>query len=49
MKKTERIMHRASRSAARASRARIAVCTSNGKYVPGRKLVSGTRNSVIYQ
>ena len=49
MKKTERIMHRAPRSAARASRARTAVCTSNGKCVPGRKLVSGTHNSVIYQ
>ena len=49
MKKTERIMHRAPRSAARASRARIALCTSNGKCVPGRKLVSGTHNSVIYQ
>ena len=49
MKKTERIMHRAPRSAARASRARTAMCDSNGKCVPGRKLVSGTHNSVIYQ
>ena len=49
MKKTKRIMDHASRSAARASRARTAVCTSNGKCVPGRKLVSGTHNSVIYQ
>lgn len=49
MKKTKRIMNHAPRSAARPSRARIAVCTSNGKCVPGRKLVSGTHNSVIYQ
>jgi hypothetical protein len=39
----------APRPAARASRVRTAVCTSNGKCVPGRKLVSGTHNSVIYQ
>ena len=49
MKKTERIMHHAPRSAARASRARTAVCTRNGTCVPGRKLVSGTVNSVINQ
>ena len=45
----KRIMNHAPRPTARPSRARIAVCTSNGKCVPGRKLVSGTHNSVIYQ
>ena len=49
MKKTERIMHRAPRSAARASRARTAMCSRNEKCVAGRNLVPATHNSVIYQ
>ena len=49
MKKTERIMHRAPRSAARASRVRIARCHRYEKGVTGRNLVSVTPNSVIYQ
>ena len=49
MKKTKRIMNHAPRSAARPSRARIAVCASNGKCVPGKNLVSGTQHSVINQ
>ena len=49
MKKTERIMHRAPRSAARASRARTAVCNRYNKFVTGRNPVSVTVNSVINQ
>ena len=49
MKKTERNMNRAPRSAARASRARIAVCNRYDKFVTGRNTVSVTVNSVINQ
>ena len=49
MKKTKRIMDQASRSAARASRVRTAMCSRNEKCVAGRNLVSATHNSVTYQ
>ena len=49
MKKTERIMHRAPRSAARASRARTAMCDSNGKCVTGSYFISVTQLPYIFQ
>ena len=49
MKKTERIMNRAPRSAARASRARTAMCDSDGKCVTGKKTISVTKLLYIYQ
>ena len=49
MKKTERIMHRAPRSAARASRARTAMCDSNGKCVTGSYSISVTQLPFIFQ
>ena len=49
MKKTERIMHRAPRSAARASRARTAMCDSNGKCVTGSYSISVTQLPYIFQ
>jgi len=49
MKKTERIMNRAPRSAARASRARTAMCDSNGKCVTGSYSISVTQLPYIFQ
>jgi hypothetical protein len=49
MKKTKRIMHRAPRPAARASRARTAMCDSNGKCVTGSYLISVTQLPYIFQ